>query len=212
MFYTSLLLAISVSIDALGMGITYGIRDTKVSNTSKIVLFVVSFIVGIISVYIGSLLNSLFPSLVAKIVGFIVLCTMGCWIIYTTLTPQKKKKEKEHKNKYDFFLKPLGITITIIRNPISSDLDNSNNITPKEAFYLAVALSLDVFSVGIGAGVSGVTSLYYPILAAIFQVSFVFFGTIFGKRLSNNSKIPEKFWNLMSAVILIAIGFSRILL
>lgn len=154
MFYTSLLLAISVSIDALGMGITYGIRDTKVSNTSKIVLFVVSFIVGIISVYIGSLLNSLFPSLVAKIVGFIVLCTMGCWIIYTTLTPQKKKKEKEHKNKYDFFLKPLGITITIIRNPISSDLDNSNNITPKEAFYLAVALSLDVFSVGIGAGVS----------------------------------------------------------
>lgn len=39
MFFTSLLLSIAVSIDALGIGITYGIRDTKISNISKYVLF-----------------------------------------------------------------------------------------------------------------------------------------------------------------------------
>ena len=33
MFFTSLLLALAVSIDALGIGITYGDRNTKINIT-----------------------------------------------------------------------------------------------------------------------------------------------------------------------------------
>ena len=212
MFFTSLLLSIAVSIDALGIGITYGIRNTKISNISKYVLFFIFFIVAVLSTYFGSLLNNLFSPFVSNFIGFIILVFMGLWIIYTTITPKKLNKSKPKNKKYDFILKPLGITITIIKDPILSDLDNSNNISPKEAFYLAIALSLDVFSVGLGAGVSGITSLIFPLLSASFQVLFISLGSMFGKYIYNRFKISEKFWNVLSAIILIVIGFSRIFL
>ena len=39
-----LFLAISSSIDSFGIGITYGIRNTKISNSAKLILFVISFV------------------------------------------------------------------------------------------------------------------------------------------------------------------------
>lgn len=212
MFFTSLLLALAVSIDALGIGITYGVRNTKITNISKCVLFFIFFIVAILSTYFGLFINNLFSPFISNFIGFIILFFMGLWIIYTTITPKKVTKNKPSNKKYNFILRPLGITITIIKDPILSDLDNSNNISPKEAFYLAIALSLDVLSIGIGAGVSGITSLVFPLLSASFQVLFISLGSMFGKYIYGKFKISEKFWNISSAIILIIIGFSRILL
>ena len=41
----SFILAISSSIDSLGIGITYGIKNTKISLLGKIVLFTISLTV-----------------------------------------------------------------------------------------------------------------------------------------------------------------------
>lgn len=41
---------------------------------------------------------------------------------------------------YRFFIRFLGITIEIIKNPIYSDLDKSHSIDSKEAIFLAFAL------------------------------------------------------------------------
>ena len=53
MFINSLILAISSSIDSLGIGITYGIKNTKISYMAKVVLFAISFIISIISIWFG---------------------------------------------------------------------------------------------------------------------------------------------------------------
>ena len=45
MFINSLILALSSSIDSLGIGITYGIKNTRISYMAKIVLFVISFLI-----------------------------------------------------------------------------------------------------------------------------------------------------------------------
>ena len=45
MFINSLILALSSSIDSLGIGITYGIKNTRISYMAKIVLFVISFFI-----------------------------------------------------------------------------------------------------------------------------------------------------------------------
>ena len=41
MLLTYLVLAISVSIDSLGIGITYGLRNTKITKLAKIILFII---------------------------------------------------------------------------------------------------------------------------------------------------------------------------
>ena len=47
MLISSFILAISSSIDSLGIGITYGIKNTKISLLGKVVLFVISFSVSL---------------------------------------------------------------------------------------------------------------------------------------------------------------------
>ena len=147
---------------------------------------------------------------------------MGLIIIFQILTCKKKntslntisyesQKQCLEKKVYQFFIKFLGITIQIIKDPISSDFDFSCKIDTKEAIYLGIALSIDSFCIGIGSSILGANSLLFPILVALFQFIFLSIGTAFGKKINKASKIPNNIWNLISGVLLIVIGVSRII-
>ena len=43
MLFNCILLALSVSIDSLTIGISYGIKKTKIDNISNTILFAISF-------------------------------------------------------------------------------------------------------------------------------------------------------------------------
>ena len=60
MLLNSFVLALSSSIDSLGIGITYGIKDTHISSSAKIVLFVISFTISALSLWFGDMLKSIF--------------------------------------------------------------------------------------------------------------------------------------------------------
>ena len=59
MFINTFILAISSSIDSLGIGITYGLRKTKLYKIDKFILFVISFIMTLISGFIGNILKNI---------------------------------------------------------------------------------------------------------------------------------------------------------
>ena len=110
---------------------------------------------------------------------------------------------------YQFFIKFLGITIQIIRDPISSDLDNSHKIDSKEALYLGIALSLDSICIGIGGSILGMESFIFPFFVAFFQIVFLCLGRFLGKKIRKISFIPNSIWNKISGILLILIGISR---
>ena len=60
MLLNCIILAISSSIDSLGIGITYGIKNTKFFFTSKIILFTISIIISSISVFFGKILSTFY--------------------------------------------------------------------------------------------------------------------------------------------------------
>ena len=134
MLLTIILLALSVSIDSFGIGITYGLRKTSLSTPAKFILFFVSLLFVGISVAFGYFLISILPANIIKIISVILLVFMGFLIIYEAMNTNEKKEYKSHK----IFLKSLGITIQIIRNPISSDLNNSKNVT--SGFFRTISL------------------------------------------------------------------------
>lgn len=211
MFFSIILLAISVSIDALGIGLTYGIKNTKISIIANILLFCISFSIVSMSVYIGNILEKIIPLVYCNIIGNLILIFMGIFMIYQATTKKnssKKYKIGKEKN-LSFFIKSLGITINIIKNPISSDLDNSKFIDAKEAFFLGLALSLDAFCIGIGSKIMGISSALFPLLVASFQLCFLKIGSFIGLKLNNKSSIPENIWSLISGFILIFIGILK---
>lgn len=229
MLITYVLLAISTSIDSIGIGITYGLRNIMISKNAKLILFFISLFISIFAIIIGHIASQILPVEYSNIIGSIILFFMGIAILINIFKEKRKlnnnNEDKEQvsnsiktkqtnvvkKQKvYRFFIKWLGITIEIIKDPSVSDLDSSKKIDGKEAIYLGIALSLDAFSIGIGTGMIGLSSYVFPFLVALFQVFFLSIGRNIGIKIQKISCIPTYFWNLLAAILLIIIGVFRL--
>lgn len=218
MLLNCFLLAICVSIDSLSIGVTYGLKNTKISFGAKCILFCISIIVTTFSVFLGSSICRVFPSYISCAIGAILLCLMGVWIIVQAITKNRSTNFIDtsipsivKKKEYRFFIKFLGITVQIIRDPSSSDFNNSNQIEAKEALYLGIALSIDSIGIGIGSSIMGLNPFLFPILVAFFQLIFLSFGGYLGKKIKDISNIPENIWGIVSGILLIFVGISKII-
>ena len=219
MFLNSFFLAISSSVDSLGIGITYGLKKTKISYIANIILFSISIIITTFSMCFGNCISNFFSNNITNIIGNLIIILMG---FFMTIQALKKNDLDDCNDKnlnfdenvnnekiYSFFIKFLGITIQIIRNPTNSDFDHSKKIDCKEAFFLAIALSLDSFCIGIGSTIAGISSSLFPLLISTFQLLFLKFGYIIGSKLNNTKIFPDNTWSVLSGILLIIIGFVK---
>ncbi len=186
----SLLLALSSSIDSLGIGITYGIKNTKISRIGKIILFAMSLITTYISIFFGNLIQYIFPKVFTNFLGCLILICIGIYICFQAL-----KKEKDSKN--------------IFNSPISSDINHSKIIEPQEALILAIALSLDSFCIGICGAITDINLTLFPFLVSILQLIFLSLGSYLGIHIRNFCKLPQNVWSIISGILLIFIGFLK---
>lgn len=189
----SILLAFSSSIDSLGIGITYGIKNTKISLIGKIILFAISIFIAYLSILLGNFIQSIFSGFLTKLIGSSILIFMGIYICFQAL-------KKQDKN------------CNVFNNPISSDLDNSKIIDSREALFLAIALSLDSMCIGIGGSISDINLSMFPFLVSLFQIAFLSFGSSLGVHISNFYKLPQNVWSIISGVLLIFIGSFKLIL
>lgn len=180
MFINALLLAISSSIDSLGIGITYGLKKTKLYKVDKLILFIISICTTALSGIIGNILKNILSSNICELIGSIILICMGTFIIIQT-------NDKE----------------------LSFDFDNSNDINYKEALLLGIALSLDSLCIGIGGSTIGINIYVFSFLVAILQYAFLSFGNYLGINLGNFKYIPQSIWSKISGVLLILIGIIK---
>lgn len=211
MIVNCILLAFSVSVDSLGIGFSYGIKETRINIIAKIVLFSISLLISSLSIKFGNMLISIFSTFFANLIGIIILILMGIWIIFEALNKKTFNYNSNQFKTYNFLIKSLGITVQIIKNPMYSDLDNSNKIDVKEALYLGLALSLDSLCVGLGSSMIKINSYLFPILVSCFQLLFISLGTLMGKKLKSLSNIPNNIWSILSGVLLILIGLIKFL-
>lgn len=184
MFINSLVLAIASSIDSLGIGITYGLKNTKISFFCMLILFGISFGVSVISLLLGNFIKNLFPDIIIDFLGSGLLIVMGFWAFLQAM-----------KNDCKNF-----------------DLDNSKSIDYKEACILGFALSLDSFCICIGGSIIGINASLFPFLISSFQLLFLYFGTFCGSKLASFSKLPDKIWSIISAFLLVCIGLAKLFL
>lgn len=175
--FNSVILALSVSIDSLGIGITYGIKNAKIGIVSKCILFAMSIFFTACSFFIGDFINSVMSEFFTKIISSGILALIG---------------------------------VIVLIDPIPFDLDHSLKIDTKEAFILGIALSLDSICVGIGSSIGGYSNFYFPILVSLFQLFFLSFGNLIGKKIITNLNIPDKMWNYFSGILLIFFGIVKL--
>lgn len=182
MILSVLFLSITLSIDALGIGLTYGLRKIRLPFFSVIIVMFISMFFAGSAILIGDVLLQFIEKDVARIAGSVMIFVMGIFVIIKALCSNE-----------DF------------------DFDMSHHIDAIEAIYLGTATSLDAFTVGIGSSISGLNYLYIPIFVAVFQIAFLCAGVFFGEKVSKITKLSPLVFSVLSGLLLIVIAISRIM-
>lgn len=191
MLINSIILAISSSIDSLGIGITYGIRNTKISFVGKLILLLISIVITYISLFFGDFLKLFLPDFIEGFIGSGFFILIGSYICFQALKSSNKNSN-------------------IFNDPISSDLDHSNVIDSKESLFLAIALSLDSFCIGICGSIVNINLIFFPFLISGFQLLFLSLGNFIGRYIYKFSNLPENIWSIFSGLLLIVFGVFKI--
>lgn len=188
MLLNSIFLSFIASIDAFGIGITYGIKKTTISLIGKIILFLVPFFIIFISILFGEFFKTFLPISFTDKLASIILISIGLYILF----------------------KSVNKTSNIYNDPLSSDIDNSKIIDYKEAIILSIAISLDSIGIGICSSMMNINAILFSFLISSFQLILLNIGIICGKKILKLCTLPDNIYSIISSLLLIIIGILNI--
>lgn len=215
---SGILLAISLSMDALGIGVSYGLRGKKVPLLPKVIISLISLAFTAAAIGIGNIIVLFLPDQLAKLIGSGMLGVLGVMIIIQALSKKEGEVEPEPEGQrpqrkiWKIALKPLGLTIKIIRNEIygnGSKAYSAAIMGIRESLYMGVALSIDSFGAGISSAVSGINNFFVPVMVGLCQFIFLSLGIFCGQKLTAIKKADPKIFMLLSGAILVVLAIIR---
>ncbi len=206
---TQLLLALSISLDSLGIGISYGVKSIKIRKTALLIIIGLSILGLLLSWSIGQMLLVFISEVVAKIVSAGLLIIFGSVILLKANLDAKYPPNESEKTIKKIRIKPLSIVISIIREPSASDFDKSGEIDNYEALYLGVALSIDAFSIGIIVSLFELSILPFLLITAISNVGMLKIGEILGEKLEK--MMDDRIIKLVSGAVMLIVGLVKLI-
>jgi putative sporulation protein YtaF len=220
-FFSAVLLAVSLSLDAFGVGIAYGLRKVHIPILSKMVICLFSIIYSGMALALGNVLLKILPLPVSKAAGITILAAMGIVIIIQALfkkdseageqkVPACREIASQSRMLLKIAIKSLGITIQVVKNPAKGDIDSSGTIDTGESLLLGFALSVDAIGVGIGSALAGLSSMMIPFAIGFFQLVLLYVGTCLGKKAASSMKMNKKLLSVMPGILLITMAIIRI--
>ena len=209
-----LLIALSLCLDALGVGFAYGVRTIRIPLLSKIFMSILSAFFAFSAAGIGKFLYVILPAAAGQLIGIFLLAGLGIYTILTAIRdlhrPAPVKKIPERQGQYRFVIDFLGLTVTIVRHPSKGDLDHSKTIDLKESFCIALALSIDSLGAGIGYGMTEGSILLFPLLIGIFQFLLITAGILTGQYFNQRIKFHETFLAFIPGIVMIGLAILRL--
>lgn len=186
--FTVLLLSVAMSVDAVGLGISFGVRKIKMGFSAAVIISLTGFFIITLAMLTGTGIQYLLSENTGSLISSLILIGMGLWVIVQSCEKPDSTGSR---------------TVKIVRSPQEGDLDKSGNIDKTEAFFLGLALSLDSVGICIGAG-SMHLSFILPPAAMVMQMLFIVLGIWLGGIIGR--KINTQICTLLSGSLIILIG------
>lgn len=177
-----IVISISLSIDALGIGIAYPLRGVRIGAIEKTIIGLISCGVMYLSILVGKQMTKYIPADVMMIIGTAILVLMGVIYIRNSLFSDEEARY---------------------------DLDESKKIDLFESVILGFALSADSISAGIAIVAIGMQSTFVPIVVGLTQIGFLTLGNRLIKEFSHVKKLNSKVCGVFSGALLILIAILR---
>lgn len=222
------LLALAVSLDGFGVGITYGLRRIRIPFLSVAIISGCSGFIFWLAMQIGSYMSQFISPHVATIIGAVILILIGIWALLQIIRNRSAEGDAsassvnsesvneppitqsgEVKTLVVIEWKRIGLVIQILRKPSLADIDHSGIISASEAVLLGIALSLDAFGAGIGAAFIGFSSLTTAFVIACSSGFFIASGLRLGIFYANRSWVKKL--TFLPGFLLILMGLMKLL-
>lgn len=202
----SILLVLALSLDAFVASIAYGTNKIKIPFISIAVINMACSSILAISIFLGSIVKKVMPQNVTSTFSFIILFLLGIFYLFQSLI--KAYIAKPSNPDKEVQLKLADLIINIYVDETIADFDNSKNLSPKEAIYLGIALSLDSLAVGFGSSLGTINYIQVLFLSIFCGILAIWFGLFLGRRFIEKSKLNIS-W--LSGVILMILAIMKII-
>jgi putative sporulation protein YtaF len=204
-FFSLVLVAIAVSIDGFWGGFSFGLRKTKITSLSLVIISTWSIIFTMISMIIGQSIQHYVPLEFGKYLGCILLLLLGVFTLKEGLE-QKEKTSSVSKEPFSFSFKDL---LKILNNPILADIDHENDIKPLEGCLFGIAVALDASIAAFTLSFYGFNPYLTPFLFGITHFILIGMGNVIATNKFINSTMERV--SILPGIILITIGLLRLL-
>lgn len=202
----SLILVIALSIDSFLAALAYGTKRIRIPITSAVLVSVIGTVFLGLSLFAATLLQQFIPQQFCLIVSFIMFLLMGLSCIFQGII---KKILKEHDNKQvKLHYSGISFVLNIYLDETCADSDQNYHLSLREAFYLAIALSIDSLVSGFAFGISIVNPLPVLLCNLCIGIFVILFGAWMGKKIAYRQK-RDLSW--ISGILFLMLAFSRIM-
>ena len=202
----SLILVLSLCIDTFVTSIVYSSNKIKIPVVSGLIIDTICSLFLAISLFFGYLIKDFIPINIASTISFLLLLILGVYRLFEAFFKNLIKKYYDKGSPLTFKIFEFKFILQIYADEVKADLDESKILSPKEAFFLAVALSLDSLTVGFGCSLGTVNYLATVLLSFLVGALLLVLGGYVGKNISKNYNLNLS-W--LSGVLLIKLAFIR---
>lgn len=202
------LLALSLNIDSLSIGVNYGLRKIKVSVPAILTIVLISLGALTLSYFAGYVLFSFISIFVSKIICSTLLILLGLFLFTQTIFNIYFPVEREELPIKKIKIKSLNLIINIAREPSVADMDHSEVIDMKEAVYIGAALSLDALTVGLALAAYQIPLTWFLLISAAINSTFLLVGQQVGRFAGRF--ISENKLKLVASVTIILLGLTKL--
>ncbi|MED1112310.1 sporulation membrane protein YtaF [Bacillus paramycoides] len=194
-----LALTFSSSIDNLGVGISYGIRNIRIGHFSNLIISVICFLFSVAGIYFGLWLSKILPGIMPVVIGSFLLVVIGLRIVLLAI-PRKVVAEGAE-----------GEVASTEINGLTKNIGESGGIGFVESIFLGIGLSANALTNGLGAGLFGLNPIAICVTAAIGSFITVWGGVALGRKIAHvriGKFTLGQFGTLISGTLLLIIAFA----
>ncbi|MCD9025893.1 manganese efflux pump [Cohnella silvisoli] len=189
-----LLIALVSNLDNLAIGISLGIRSTKIPVLSNGIIAGITMAGTYLSMNAGVFITGYISSRTTNLLGSAIIVLIGVWSIVNSLRLRTARSADSDDYEHGYGN----------RSSANADVFHKHVISIKESAGLSIALALNNLATGIGAGATGISPIWTTISVGVFSLLFIGFGSRFGFTLARSWL--GSYSKIAAGILLILIG------
>lgn len=204
---SAILFAAAVSVDSFATGFSYGLAKIRLPAVSVLLISFICTLVTAAGLLFGGSIAPILPPKAAQIISFLILCGVALFRLFDSMLRSLLRRHPALSKEMGFSLHGIHFILRVCVDHTAADADCSHTLSPKEAVFLAAALSLDGGAAGVGAGLFPPPVLLSCAFSLLFTAAALCGGIWFGKRAAGICRFD---CGMAAGILLLIMAVSRL--